>query len=78
MLVGREALRDTMKDLIVDALSALIISILGFFSPLRGISWQRTMKKLERLSSRTIGYGILANRTRMDKLTENRHHLCWE
>ena len=32
MLVGREALRDTMKDLIVDALSALIISILGFFT----------------------------------------------
>ena len=32
LLVGREALRDTMKDIIVDALSALIISILGFFT----------------------------------------------
>ena len=32
LLVGREALRDTMKDIIVDALSALIISILGFLT----------------------------------------------
>ena len=32
LLVGRQALSDTMKDLIVDALSALIISIIGFFT----------------------------------------------
>lgn len=32
LLVGREALRDTMKDLIADALSALTISIIGFFT----------------------------------------------
>ena len=32
LLVGRAALADTMKDLIVDALSALIISIIGFFT----------------------------------------------
>ncbi len=31
-LVGREALRDTMKDLIVDAVSALVIVIIGFFT----------------------------------------------
>ncbi|NLY61974.1 MAG: hypothetical protein GX054_10810, partial [Clostridiales bacterium] len=32
LLVGRDALADTMKDLVVDALSALIISIIGFFT----------------------------------------------
>ncbi len=32
LLVGRAALSDTMKDLIVDALSALIISIIGFMT----------------------------------------------
>ena len=32
LLVGRAALADTMKDIIVDALSALIISIVGFFT----------------------------------------------
>lgn len=31
LLVGQEALSDTMKDIIVDALSALIVSVLGFF-----------------------------------------------
>ncbi len=31
-LIGRLALRDTMKDIIFDALSALGVSILGFFS----------------------------------------------
>ena len=31
-LVGREALSDTMKDIIVDALSALVISIIGYQS----------------------------------------------
>lgn len=32
MLVGREALADTMEDLIVDALGALIIAVIGFFA----------------------------------------------
>lgn len=32
LLVGHAALADTMKDLIVDALSALIISVIGYFS----------------------------------------------
>jgi hypothetical protein len=32
LLVGREALADTMKDIIVDAVSALIISVIGYFS----------------------------------------------
>lgn len=32
LLVGREALRDTMKDIIVDAVSALIVVIIGCFS----------------------------------------------
>lgn len=31
-LIGREALTDTMKDIIVDAISALIISIFGYYS----------------------------------------------
>ncbi len=32
VLVGQAALRDTMKDLIVDAISALIVTIIGYFS----------------------------------------------
>ena len=32
MLVGHEALSDTMKDIIVDAISAATISVIGFFS----------------------------------------------
>ena len=32
MLVGHEALTDTMKDIIVDAISAATISVIGFFS----------------------------------------------
>ena len=31
VLVGREALRDTMKDLIVDAIGAFIVSTIGYF-----------------------------------------------
>lgn len=31
LLIGNSALKDTMKDLIVDALSALIISVIGYF-----------------------------------------------
>ncbi|HCJ59111.1 MAG TPA: hypothetical protein DHV55_18510 [Clostridiaceae bacterium] len=32
LLIGHEALSDTMKDIIVDAVSALIISVAGYFS----------------------------------------------
>lgn len=32
LLVGREALTDTMKDIIVDAVSALVVVIIGYFS----------------------------------------------
>ncbi len=32
MLIGREALTDTMEDLIVDALGALVMSVVGFFA----------------------------------------------
>ena len=32
MLVGREALADTMEDLIVDAIGALVMVVIGFFS----------------------------------------------
>lgn len=44
-LVGRAALADTMKDIIVDAVSALIISIIGFFTVKRdnlAIEYQET------------------------------------
>ncbi|MDR3086005.1 MAG: hypothetical protein LBU47_06815 [Christensenellaceae bacterium] len=37
MLLGRAALQDTMKDLIVDALASLAMSLVGYFS-LRGSS----------------------------------------
>lgn len=32
LLIGRKALSDTMKDIIVDAVSALVISVVGYFS----------------------------------------------
>lgn len=32
LLVGREALSDTMKDIIVDGVSALVVVIIGFFT----------------------------------------------
>ena len=32
VLVGQAALRDTMKDLIVDALSALAVTVIGYYS----------------------------------------------
>ena len=32
LLIGREALQDTMEDLIVDAVSALVVVTMGYFS----------------------------------------------
>jgi len=32
VLVGHQALADTMKDIIIDALGALVSSIIGFYS----------------------------------------------
>lgn len=32
LLMGREALSDTMEDLIVDGIGALVISIIGYIS----------------------------------------------
>jgi hypothetical protein len=40
-LVGRAALQDTMKDLIVDALSALAASVVGYFSIRRDRTWMK-------------------------------------
>ena len=37
-LVGRAALLDTMKDLIVDALGALLIAVIGYFT----LRWPRS------------------------------------
>ena len=31
ILIGSEALKDTMKDIIVDTLSAFFVSVLGYF-----------------------------------------------
>ena len=39
LLVGHEALRDTMKDIIVDVLGALLASAIGMFSIRHGHSW---------------------------------------
>jgi hypothetical protein len=38
-LVGRAALSDTMKDIIIDALSALAASVIGYFSIRRNPKW---------------------------------------
>ena len=39
MLVGQDALMDTMKDLVVDALGALVMSLIGFFSLKKDKRW---------------------------------------
>jgi len=44
MLVGRAALADTMKDLIVDALGALAISIIGYVSMKNKEGWLDNMQ----------------------------------
>ena len=44
MLVGRGALMDTMKDLIVDALGALVISIIGYVSMKNKEGWLENMQ----------------------------------
>lgn len=53
VLVGQEALMDTMKDLIVDACGALLVSLIGFFSMKGQQKWiQRVeMKRLSDLTS---------------------------
>lgn len=48
LLIGREALADTMKDIIVDALSAFVISVIGFFT----IKKDRLAKDYEESMSR--------------------------
>lgn len=40
-LIGRSALRDTMKDIIFDALAALIVSVLGYLSSSRKAAQER-------------------------------------
>lgn len=40
-LIGRSALRDTMKDIIFDALAALIVSVLGYLSISRKTARER-------------------------------------
>ena len=39
LLVGHNALRDTMKDIIVDVLGALLASVIGMISIRRGTRW---------------------------------------
>ena len=39
LLVGHDALRDTMKDIIVDVLGALLASVIGMISIRRGARW---------------------------------------
>lgn len=49
-LVGYAALRDTMKDIVVDAAAALLISVLGYFS----IAKQRKRPKPDRALDETV------------------------
>jgi len=44
MLVGRAALADTMKDLIVDSLGALVMSVVGYVSIKREAGWLERMQ----------------------------------
>ena len=47
MLVGREALFDTMKDLIVDGVGAFVISTIGYFSMKVDMSFLRKMSFID-------------------------------
>ena len=38
VLIGSEALKDTMKDIIVDSLSAFFVSVLGYFQIRKGLN----------------------------------------
>ena len=40
LLVGREALMDTMQDLVVDTLGSLVVTIFGYVSLRRGHMWK--------------------------------------
>jgi hypothetical protein len=51
LLVGRAALADTMKDLIVDGIGSLIISVFGYFSLKHERSWIRNMMSLPKQES---------------------------
>ncbi len=42
-LLGREALADTMEDLIVDAVGALVMSVIGYLSLKRNARWMERM-----------------------------------
>jgi len=44
MLIGRAALADTMKDLIVDALGALVISVVGYVSMKNKEGWLENLQ----------------------------------
>lgn len=46
VLIGREALADTMEDLIVDAISSLVICVLGYFSLKRKANISRLNEKV--------------------------------
>ncbi|MDP4151998.1 MAG: hypothetical protein Q8865_00965 [Bacillota bacterium] len=53
-LVGRAALADTMTDLIVDASSSLIISVLGFFSIRKNNGHTEQSKEIKELEQKFL------------------------
>lgn len=48
ILVGQAALADTMKDLILDLVSALIVSIYGYFAVLRRLNQEEKKKTIQK------------------------------
>lgn len=48
LLVGRDALADTMKDLIVDCLGALVVTIFGFISLKYNIGWVQSIQLIKK------------------------------
>ena len=47
-LVGRSALADTMKDLIVDCLGAFIVSFMGYISLKKGNGWVQSLQFMKK------------------------------
>lgn len=58
MLIGRAALADTMKDLIVDCLGAFVVTVFGYITLKHNIGWVESMqlikKKVENKESKKV------------------------
>lgn len=60
-LIGRAALMDTMKDIIVDALGALVISVIGYISLKHKKGWvEKLLLKIKKEGKEDLPEGLAA------------------